>query len=621
MPDIAFALDDPVQLENCIKGSFTPFSATYKLTGYSPKRNTAWEFRYRLAALEGKYNSVLFECSTKLSVYQGLSEPCGTRAMSSPAQGTNSIAALEQIQDWLQMCIKTHERCGPGQDSPLPRRVIDVLSLEVDHRVRLRELYNHEQGKYICLSHCWGTEEAIPLRTTLETYEERMTGIIWSDLPKTFQDTINLARQLSVRYVWIDSLCIIQDDPIDWQKEAAMMESIYSGSFLTVAATAASNSHVGLHSDIKSSNWFKYIKKEYTGARMDVWAHEAVQHVNDISIADEFPLLSRAWCYQERMLSPRVLHFVDQEMSWECRQGAWCECGEARGTLADKSTFETKLINLERHLSDGDPDNGKRSPASRKIGSDTPWSYILLNFPRLKLSFSGDLFPSLAGLARRVQETTGDVYLAGLWKSNFLYQLSWSTQAALGQQLMLRRPKKWRAPTWSWASVVGAEFIWQREGSTEKEVTLAKIIEVICEPLGEDPLGALKNARLMISGKLLPMTLKDNNFSLNHSQSTQCSIQGFGTAIEADTSLWLELDYETWKEGPYHVPFGTEVYVLPLFKDRGGVISLLLRRLDGKSRVYERIGHLSGEWKAFANHLDESDCEDKYLEERCITIV
>lgn len=102
-----------------------------------------------------------------------------------------------------------------------------------------------EKESYICLSHCWGDFQ--PIRTTTTNIEDHKKSIPWQFLPQTFQDAIDLTRFLSIRYLWIDSLCIIQDDRDDWAKESAAMASVYGNSYLTISATAAANCSKGLY--------------------------------------------------------------------------------------------------------------------------------------------------------------------------------------------------------------------------------------------------------------------------------------------------------------------------------------------------------------------------------------
>ena len=113
------------------------------------------------------------------------------------------------------------ESCEPA----LPNRVLD-LGQEPTQTIKLLET-NFRRGHYCALSHCWGPPEKHPIQTTSNTLKDHLEGIEFKVLPRTFQDAVTVTRAIGVRYLWIDCLCIVQDDKNDWKKEAAMMGSIY----------------------------------------------------------------------------------------------------------------------------------------------------------------------------------------------------------------------------------------------------------------------------------------------------------------------------------------------------------------------------------------------------------
>lgn len=153
---------------------------------------------------------------------------------------TSSLASLKIAKSWLRQCLGSHDSCQqtPSARPVLPKRTIFLGSN--NDTIALRE-NTQENEQYICLSHRWGVTS--PLCTTSQSIASHKVGIPWKNLPKTFQDAIQFSRQLYVRHLWIDSLCIIQDDEGDWAEESAKMASIYSGAILTLAAAASSDSH------------------------------------------------------------------------------------------------------------------------------------------------------------------------------------------------------------------------------------------------------------------------------------------------------------------------------------------------------------------------------------------
>jgi hypothetical protein len=182
---------------------------------------------------------------------------------------------------------------------PLPYRVVDIGSQE-SPAVKLVETEG-KFGHYACLSHCWGGEQT--LRTTLfpDSLTQHKRGIEWTEIPKTFQDAIIVLRTFGFQYIWIDSLCIIQDSQEDWQVQSALMGEIYRNSIITIAGSASSGPQQGLFRTAQSA----HLSQPFP-ANTSLEGIEKVQYREPLSHdASELPLLQRGWVFQERQLSPR----------------------------------------------------------------------------------------------------------------------------------------------------------------------------------------------------------------------------------------------------------------------------------------------------------------------------
>ncbi|KAM5343636.1 hypothetical protein ACJ41O_012173 [Fusarium nematophilum] len=251
---------------------------------------------------------------------------------------TRSDASLHRLQLLIQYCATEHKRCGNMETKPLPDRVLDLGNPE-SPAIRLLETRN-EKAFYACLSHRWGQVQ--PLKTILESIESHRRGISIDALPLTFRDAISVCRRLSIRYIWIDSLCIIQNSASDWGRQAAKMASIYENAFLTIAATKAQGPDSGLHTrEHQDPVLFERIPGSEIGCgvsvdvfvRADYDPRGGIQHWDcpDYGAESEkqWPLLTRAWVFQERILSPRILHFAQNELVWECRTAISCDCRRA----------------------------------------------------------------------------------------------------------------------------------------------------------------------------------------------------------------------------------------------------------------------------------------------------
>jgi hypothetical protein len=195
---------------------------------------------------------------------------------------------------------------------------------------RLFEPIN-QRSPYVALSHCWGTHQNCI--TTLDLLNKRKVGIPWAEIPQTFREVMQLALKLGFRYIWIDSLCIIQDDAEDWEVQSALMSEVYQNAVLTLAATSSTGDNEGCCTDnAKGTLGLEITLPEDVGAcriavRRPLNHFDA--HTTD-GLLHHFPLLTRGWAYQERLLSPRVLHICESELVWECREASTCECGGLR---------------------------------------------------------------------------------------------------------------------------------------------------------------------------------------------------------------------------------------------------------------------------------------------------
>lgn len=222
-------------------------------------------------------------------------------------------------------CDEEHE-CMSAQEhleSPtkLPTRVIDVGN-DDGEPIRLVEISQESAAtsRYIALSHRWGDlSRAQRFCTYADNIAQRKERIRYDELPASFQDAVRVTRALGVRYLWIDSLCIIQEDPDDWAAEAGRMEDVFSHAYCTIAASSASSSLVGFLGERQprdaimlptSGGALLYLAEDIDDFRADV--------ENSI-------LSSRGWVLQERALSRRTIYFTSTQVYWECGGGVVCE--------------------------------------------------------------------------------------------------------------------------------------------------------------------------------------------------------------------------------------------------------------------------------------------------------
>lgn len=390
---------------------------------------------------------------------------------------SDSPAVFECIQDWLQRCDLEHEPCRAGntQDGSFPTRLLDVEGDDI----RLIETTGRREVTYVCLSHCWGGHQ--PIRTLLENIERHKTGIQWDCLPKTFQDAVTVVRRSGLRYLWIDSLCIIQDSSSDWEAEAARMADIYSGAYFTIAALAARNGKEGCfpeHDQNYKAHALATVRFEGKPASVIVRQDHGhpggfFMSQNTVLAQDPaHPLLERAWVFQERNLSRRVVYFGKTEIFWECSTAGYCGCRPG----------------VRR-----DPD----MPSCIPTEPWRRWQLMVGTYRGLSLTMASDVFPALSGLATAFQRGHKGLgrYLAGHWEAHLPRCLAWTAREVRTAGM------DWRAPSWSWASVASATY------DLNKVEPACSVAAVECTQAGIDPHGKLEAGWIELTGRLFPGTL------------------------------------------------------------------------------------------------------------------
>lgn len=172
------------------------------------------------------------------------------------------------------------------------------------------------EGSYLTLSHCWGQREFLKL--TRDNMMDLRSGFPTSSLPRTFQEAVQVARRLGVRYIWIDSLCIIQGDEADWYQESMQMGKVYANAICNIAATASRDDTEGLFRDRNPARMHR-VECEVAFNSVGESHHRLFTVVQTHwwgSLLNDQPLNLRAWVMQERLLARRVIHFGEEEVVW-----------------------------------------------------------------------------------------------------------------------------------------------------------------------------------------------------------------------------------------------------------------------------------------------------------------
>lgn len=392
--------------------------------------------------------------------------------------------SFSRFEHWLHRCNSSHD-CAPPHDTSLPSRVLDVGSSEASGRIALMDSQAlagpGTKQKYVALSHCWGRSHRIVTR--MDNLEAHKSGLDVASLPRTFQQAVLTTRRLQIRYLWIDSLCIVQDDHQEWEREASKMGEVYANSYLVIAADSGIDDSSGFLTDFDERKGMPsismdnhslgrmtianaalldftpslgaprlgycsepnaivcrpdntaavYLSREWMPSSLKtgiVSNHPRVYKIGDFGLGfdpiEGENLSKRGWTLQERFLAPRTLHFTASQTFWECQK---CLLAE------DGSVFPRVFPRLANPESSDDGDNSPQYrglPKYNRIPQSEPfnflgnlWMQLVEKYSARRLTYEKDKLPALSGLARIMGSSFNDLYHAGLWRTHLLRGLHW----------------------------------------------------------------------------------------------------------------------------------------------------------------------------------------------------
>jgi len=321
----------------------------------------------------------------------------------------------------------------------LPGRILYVLSDSSADNLRVVDTDSLSGDiQYAALSYCWG--DGLQLKLTSRTFNEFISGVAIQRFPKTIRDAVHFTRNIGLKWLWVDSLCILQDCPDDWNRESSKMCDVYQNSFLTLAALGGSNSNDGLFA---LRDPLVYLPCEL----FKTMAGETVYAGQDASIrlgVGTWPLYQRGWVLQERILSPRTLNFGPY-LIWQCRESSLDEY-----SILQRSVYNFG-VDLSRMFFEVMENKRKFCiPWSEMDNAiNDVWGHILASYSNAALTFQSDRLKAISGVITVIEKHTGWKNMAGLWEPFLWRELLWERdQSNLGQSTGL-------SPTWSWISISG----------------------------------------------------------------------------------------------------------------------------------------------------------------------
>ncbi|KDR68428.1 hypothetical protein GALMADRAFT_257155 [Galerina marginata CBS 339.88] len=427
----------------------------------------------------------------------------------------NSLRAQEEALKSLLHCEQHHEHCPrPTHDPVLPARVIDCQD---PAHPRLVSHDSTMRGKYLALSYVWG--EPQPYSTNelnVKAYHERVDPAY---LPQTIRDAISTTHAFGVRYLWVDSLCIIQDSPSDKLQQLPQMMRIYSEAYFTIIAASASKASEGFlqpRSPIENREpepsfpiWCSSMRQLGTFSLGGISIHTAGDPTpHPVLSPDRDPAHSRGWCLQEWFLSPRALVYTSRTLQYHC-QTRIQNVGSSRyesvrfrnpdGRSKFHQLLQTNLLPEDIFL-----DGLLAGPKAREYAAGVlrAWRDILTEYTGRGVTQPSDKLVAFAGVAERFHPLRKSTYYAGLWEDTLLLDLLWTTRPKLGLPVT-----EYQAPSWSWAAVNSKITIY----NTPWPTNTARQARIQCNVVLADesmPFGQVTSGRLLLHSPIVRVTCR-----------------------------------------------------------------------------------------------------------------
>lgn len=523
---------------------------------------------------------------------------------------------------WLNNCIRNHTKCErariKGRERWKPTRLIHIN--EFDNSMRLVEGDDIPfPVTYGTLSHCWGQ---IPGKLVLKAanMKELKKKIPQFDKLKTFQDAVDIARQLGLGYLWIDSLCIIQDSEDDWRHEASLMSEVYKYALFNISATAAADDTQGCFSmRIPMPGWTppqSHLRFEFKPDPPIDQPTEGVTHllvptriespkalngIYDLVAEDIFrgwiwdvtggAVNKRGWVLQERYLAPRILHFGWTQLYWECAElqaSGMFPFGFPDFKDYKEDPFKA-LSPFNLHVSSAQDSPGSTAPSAppmRKAALEV-WSDIVKSYAAANLTFEKDRLVAISSLARELKPFIQGRYLAGHWEPDLILQLAWDYKS--GADYGSSRP--YSAPSWSWASINTSDPKLNEIYKKAAHQSLAETLEAQIDLASDDEMGQVKSGYLRIRGQIFEIRNEHGTILLGGKTKT-----GLHMSVSGDTTNPLTRRPQNF-------------YCLPVYATYDinfQVHSIVLQRVD-RAATFRRVGVIKYVWNWKWNPKPELD--------------
>ncbi|KAL6704544.1 hypothetical protein ACN47E_008173 [Coniothyrium glycines] len=505
-----------------------------------------------------------------------------------------STTLFDKIATWIDDCAQTHDQCKDPDRTFAPTRLIKISG---DNGQDVHLVSSTGPVKYAVLTYCWGPySQSMTLKANIT---ERHKRLDISLLPQTLQDAIFTTRKLGLEYIWIDSICILQDDRDDWAREAATMAGVYSNGYVVLAATAAAASTQGFLWPRKPPLVVQCAPA--VGPSFEVLARRNDTHWCNLDRhSNEYSLFSRAWCMQERYLARRIVHFLPAEVRFECRCYDACECDAVPWPHPEPTSGDDFYRELRAACESG---------TIGDLEFAGLWNNLTKEYSEMGITHRTDLLPALGGIARSLAPISPGRYLAGLWEKGLAFQLTWYCDD-FDMDTTPIQVETLPRPTWSWIS--SPEKIWPEnhyKSPRDKMNALCSLVSSHVQLLRDDPFGEIQSISLTLKGPVVSgpnilhffaQVAAERTFFLEFSIDAKNKFKAPKMRPETFKQLHALTDWATVKcLGLY--TFESRIQG----RDVNFVDGLLLQRVPNSS-AYARIGIATQmPWALFQKHVSE----------------
>lgn len=343
----------------------------------------------------------------------------------------SSAAVIDPVKELLNDCFLLHAKCPkPSSNQEFqPTRVIDVGVIGNHETSSVRITDKVKPSAYVALSYCWGGPQAVT--TTMVTLEDHLRQLPMEKMPQTIKDAITVTRNLGIRYLWVDALCIIQDSDEDKATEISNMGQIYKNATLTIAATCSQSANEGFLWERQPSRGCQVDLLLPNGDLTKMFVSECVLEES------KRPLDSRGWAFQESTLSPRLLIYGTMDVSWRCSTKTFETISGGSNERFIPSPRLPNEISVDRSL-----------PEEKIKIQNQAWRSLMIDYTSRSLTFPTDRLSAIAGVTAEFGKLFNDEYLVGMWRKTLKNDLGWYRSNREGEQ-KCQQLGLGLAPSWS----------------------------------------------------------------------------------------------------------------------------------------------------------------------------